>query len=287
MNEKDITKQIQEMRERAFPPLENFLPGETIREGDEVEEAEGAYLFRFDESLRPLVINIHGGGYVKGRSDRDRLYAAYVMRSAKVNVLDIDYPLAPENPFPAAMEMCYGIYKAVLAEPARFGCNGKVAIIGHSSGAVLALDVAFLAMERGLSEPYGIIADYPPVNMSEDPMDRLSEEEKQNERLVSRAETERLYSQLYAGNEDPANPYMSPIFMPKEKLQALPETMVVVGELDKLCGNAKAFSESAGCQFVSYPDTDHGFTTNRNGHWKEALDCHTAFLNKIFQKEKI
>lgn len=283
MDEKEIAKRIEELRAKPFPPLGTILPGESTAEGEEVEGLEGAYFFSVDDKLRPLAINLHGGGYVKGRTERDSLYSRYIMNNADVNVLDLDYPLAPEHPFPEAMEYCFNVYKEVLENPEKFGCDGRVALVGHSAGAVLSLDVTFLAEERGLKKPLGIILDYPPVNMKEDPMIRLSEEEKKDERIVARTETEQLYTQLYTVNDDPANPYISPLFMPKERLEALPETMIVVGQQDKLHDNAKAFSEKAGCQFVSYPETNHGFTTNRNGEWQKALDCHTDFLKKIFQ----
>ena len=52
----------------------------------------------------PMIINFHGGGYMKGRFDRDRIYCSHLSDSTGALVWDVDYSLAPEAPFPTAVE---------------------------------------------------------------------------------------------------------------------------------------------------------------------------------------
>ena len=57
----------------------------------------------------PLLINFHGGGFIKGRLDRDRRYCSYLLEHFDCIIWDVDYCLAPENPYPAALNECYGV----------------------------------------------------------------------------------------------------------------------------------------------------------------------------------
>lgn len=80
-----------------------------------VEVADGRKVHVFEE--RPehlpakvtLLLNFHGGGFIKGRTDRDRRYCCTLMEQLNCLVWDVDYCLAPEQAFPAAVEETYGI----------------------------------------------------------------------------------------------------------------------------------------------------------------------------------
>ena len=62
----------------------------------------------------PILLNFHGGGFLKGRTDRDRRYCCAVMEATNALVWDVDYSLAPEKPFPYAAEESYGIIQYVF-----------------------------------------------------------------------------------------------------------------------------------------------------------------------------
>ena len=61
-----------------------------------------------------LLLNFHGGGFLKGRTDRDRRYCCWVMEQLNCMVWDVDYSLAPEAPFPFAAEEAYEIVSMYL-----------------------------------------------------------------------------------------------------------------------------------------------------------------------------
>mgnify|MGYP000596436222 CR=1 FL=1 len=65
-----------------------------------------------------LLLNFHGGGFLKGRTDRDRRYCCWVMEQLNCMVWDVDYSLAPEAPFPFAAEEAYEIVSYVFEHAA-------------------------------------------------------------------------------------------------------------------------------------------------------------------------
>lgn len=80
-----------------------------------VEVADGRKVHLFEEcpehlsAKAALLLNFHGGGFIKGRTDRDRRYCCTLMEHLNCLVWDVDYCLAPEQAFPAAVEETYGI----------------------------------------------------------------------------------------------------------------------------------------------------------------------------------
>lgn len=82
-----------------------------------------------------LVLNFHGGGFIKGRTDRDRRYCCTIMEQLNVLVWDVDYCIAPEEPFPAAVEEAYGIAAYAFDHAEELGIDpDKIILAGHSAG---------------------------------------------------------------------------------------------------------------------------------------------------------
>lgn len=91
----------------------------------------------------PLLVFYHGGGFVTGGLDSHDGLCALLATRAGVRVLAVDYRLAPEHPFPAAVEDCLATYRHVLDNAAEFGTTPEsVAVGGDSAGGSLALTVA-------------------------------------------------------------------------------------------------------------------------------------------------
>lgn len=119
------------------------------REDRTVPGAEGplpARLYVPDEMLRDgdgLLVYVHGGGFVAGDLDSHDGLCATLAAEAGTRVLSIGYRLAPEHPFPAALEDCRTAFTHVATRPGEFGAApGRIAVGGDSAGASLALGVA-------------------------------------------------------------------------------------------------------------------------------------------------
>lgn len=108
----------------------------------------------------PLILYLHGGAYVMGSPHTHRAMLAWLTREAGLPACLPDYRLAPENPFPAALEDVLVAYRAMMDRP------GGVVIGGDSAGGGLALSLLAEILRSGLRKPLGVFAFSPLTDMS-------------------------------------------------------------------------------------------------------------------------
>jgi acetyl esterase len=110
----------------------------------------------------PLLVYFHGGGWVVGSIESHDRACALLACEAGVKVLSVEYRLAPENPFPAAADDALRAWKAVIAEPGRFGTEtGRIAVGGDSAGGNLAAVLCQDLRAEGLDQPALQLLIYP------------------------------------------------------------------------------------------------------------------------------
>lgn len=98
----------------------------------------------------PVVYGIHGGGFVLGSPDVDHDWNLLLCRELEVLVASVDYRLAPEHPFPAALEDCYAGLRALTDHAGALGIRAdRIALWGDSAGAGLAAALTLLCRDRG------------------------------------------------------------------------------------------------------------------------------------------
>ncbi|OLT21778.1 esterase [Pseudonocardia sp. CNS-139] len=136
-------------------------------EDTEVPGAEGPlparlYVPPAVPETRGLVVYFHGGGFVLGSLASTDPLCRLLAAQSGVRVLSVDYRLAPEHPYPAALDDAITAYRAVRADATSFGADPDlVAVGGDSAGANLALVVAHQQAVRGLPVPAFVLALYP------------------------------------------------------------------------------------------------------------------------------
>lgn len=208
----------------------------------------------------PVLLWFHGGGWVWGSLDtHDRILREYAAASGCA-VLGLDYSLAPESPFPVALEECAAALRFLAAEGARFGLDGtRVALGGDSAGANLAAATALLDAEaaspvplRGLLLAYGVF---------DHDLSTPSYREFAEGYGLTRDKM-RFYWDAYC--PDPVarlSPLASPI---RGELSRLPPTLLHVAELDVLASENNGFAErlrqsGVPLELEVFPGTVHGF----------------------------
>ena len=113
-----------------------------------------------------LLVYFHGGGFVAGGLDTHDGLCAALCSDARVRVLSVDYRLAPEHPFPAAVEDSVAAFADVAAHPELYGAvPGRIAVGGDSAGGSLALTVAHEATRAGGPSPAFVLAFFPVVDL--------------------------------------------------------------------------------------------------------------------------
>ncbi len=115
----------------------------------------------------PLLVFLHGGGMMYGDLDSHDGPCRLLAERAAVRVLALDYRLAPEHPFPAAVEDCWAAYEWVAQHAADLGADPeRLAVGGDSAGGYLSAVVAIRAAEAGVPCSFQMLV-YPITNMAE------------------------------------------------------------------------------------------------------------------------
>ena len=201
----------------------------------------------------PALLWIHGGGYLMGKAAMDDKLCRRFSDKLGVTVASVEYRLAPEHPYPAALEDCYAalawLFRLPAVDPAR------VAIGGASAGGGLAAALALLARDRGEFELALQLLTYPMLD------DRAVGKSgvRQNYRLWSE-HSNRFGWKSYLGAADPD------VAVPARRsdLSGLPAAWIGVGTLDLFYEEDLAYADrltAAGvpCDVEVVPGAFHGF----------------------------
>jgi epsilon-lactone hydrolase len=151
-----------------------------------------------------IVLYFHGGGYVFGSPEASlSLTAALVARTA-VAALSLDYRLAPENPFPAALNDALAGYRALLDSGIE---ASSIALVGDSAGGGIAVTTPLLARDAGLPLPAAVVAFSPILDRT---MTGASMDDKEGiDPLFTRASLQAT-KQMYLAGQDEEHEYLSP-----------------------------------------------------------------------------
>lgn len=170
----------------------------------------------------PALLWIHGGGYLIGHPGQDNELCRRFARRLGVTVASVDYRLAPEHAYPAALEDCYSALKWLVNLPSVD--PGRVAIGGASAGGGLAAQLALFARDRGEVTPAAQLLIYP---MLDDRTVDRRELDNPGLRLWNKSSNKFGWS-AYLGDADPA------VAVParREDLAGLPPAWIGVGTLD-------------------------------------------------------
>jgi acetyl esterase/lipase len=174
---------------------------------------------------RPLVLNIHGGGFVFGDLQLcDWLCSNVALRVGAV-VVSVDYRLAPRHRFPAAVEDSYAALVWAAEHAAGLGAGGPVGVMGESAGGNLSAVLCLLARDRGGPALSHQVLLYPATDMTaEHPATARTP-------FLSGPEME-AYRRHYLADADPGDPMASPLLASDHS--GLPPALIQVAEHDPL-----------------------------------------------------
>ena len=185
-----------------------------------------------------LILHIHGGAFFVGSLNTHRAFLSEVALRTQMQVLQVDYPLSPEHPYPEAIDALYDIYLTLLNQ----GVQTKDIILsGDSCGANLALALALKLKEEDRKLlPSGLVLMSPFLDLT-----LTSESLRYNQKHDALLSIEALETGIgyYVPQDlDPSLPQLSPIF---GDFKHLPPTLVQIGSKEILLDDAKRFSEKA------------------------------------------
>ena len=208
---------------------------------------------------RPILIDIHGGSYVLGFPEANDHRSRWLAKSLDAIVVSVDYRLAPEHPFPAALHDSYAVLKWINLNAESLGADvDRLAVMGDSAGGGIAASLAQFARDKGEFEISAQILIYPNVD-------------------------DRSYTSLDPECDKDTAPVFTPAFayyvgqdallgeMPKyafaareSELSDLPPAFIAVGDVDGLADQSIDYAQRLSRSGVAielhvYPGAYHGF----------------------------
>lgn len=234
-----------------------------------------------DANKPRVLINLHGGGFIlDSGSLLEGIPIAYL---TKTKVVSVYYRLAPENPFPAAVDDVVGVYKELL-KTYQPRCIG---IFGTSAGAILTGEVAIKLKQLGLPLPaalgmFSTLADFSRPSDSQQlfALNGFSGD-------ISPQTSDHPHDERYVGKTDPKDPVLSPLFA---DLHGLPPCLLVTSTRDLLLSNTSMFHlallrAGVNSQLIVFEALPHAFWYHfQLPETKEALQIMANFFDEKLGK---
>jgi len=182
-----------------------------------------------------VVLHFHGGGYCFGSAACSVDYAERLARAAGGRCLALEYRLAPEHPFPAALEDAVAAYRALLKNHA----PGEILISGESAGAGLAVATAMALRDAGDPLPAGIVALSPFVDCA---LKGEAIHRRNGEDPIVEIDTLAYMVSSYFQQSAPLDPLVSPVY---GDFRGLPPMLIQAGAKEVLAEEAQRLAERA------------------------------------------
>jgi acetyl esterase len=215
---------------------------------------------QLETTAGPLLFFMHGGGMMYGDLESHDAVCRFLAEQGDVRVLAVDYRLAPEHPYPAAVEDCWSAYQWVAEHAEKFGADpSRLAVGGDSAGGYLSAVIAIKAAEAGVPLKFQLLI-YPMTNCADS---------SESRRLFANGfyltkEFTDLADRSYLGADgDRRDPLVSVIFTEKIPENLAPAFVATAG-FDPLRDEGEAYARRLADSGVTiemkrYPGFIHGF----------------------------
>jgi len=217
---------------------------------------------RDGNGARPLIVNIHGGGFAFGDLRMSDWLCSSVAAKVGAVVVSVDYRLAPRHQFPAAVDDCYAALEWAADHAAELGAGRpddvvapSIGVMGESAGGNLSAVVCLLARDRNGPKISHQALLYPATDMTRtvSPSDRS---------LIISGPDMIAFRRMYVGDADPADPRLSPLLAADHT--GLPPALIQVAEHDPLRPDGVRYADAlraAGVpvRFTEYVGMPHGY----------------------------
>ncbi len=207
---------------RCLRLIEPLVPGPAAGTRTETFDADGVNAVRITAPQArddACVLHFHGGGYVIGGAALYRDFTWRVSAAARAPVVYFDYRLAPEHPFPAALDDAVTVYRWLIKriDPKR------IAVIGDSAGGGLVLGTLIRLRDEGLPLPAAAVLISPWTDLA-----LTGPSLQSNAAADPMLDAARIpeFADYYLAGADPRHPYISPLY---GDVSGLPPTLIQVG----------------------------------------------------------
>jgi len=224
-------------RERSGNPGDLFKPLYRVQQAAEtIDGIPGEWAVPPDPAVGRYILYLHGGYYYAGSISSHRSLVANIAVAARAKTLAIEYRLAPEHPFPAGLEDAVTAYRWMLAN---CGPNAQIIVAGDSAGGGLTLALLFVLRQRGIPLPAAGVCLCPWTDLActGETLDSNAAADTMLDPRITRKSVA-----YYAGDNDPRNPLISPLY---GEFKGLPPLLIQVGSKETLLADSTRLAERA------------------------------------------
>jgi acetyl esterase len=256
-------QQFRDMRARSRDMLNVAWPEPKLYRTFDVAGAAGpirARLYDDEDGARPTLIYFHGGGFTFGDLDSHDQLCRRLSKTGGFRVISVEYRLAPEAPFPAAVDDAWAALNDIIGRGGDLGVDrARVGVGGDSAGANLAIVTARRAAIEGAPLIRHQLLIYP-VTQS---VGSTPSREKFAEGYFLTKESMDWFDGHYLPKDiDRTDPRISPLLAPVPR--NLAPALIITAGFDPLLDEGRDYAAAltdAGveCRYVEYPDQIHGF----------------------------
>jgi acetyl esterase len=213
------------------------------------------YRTRSAAGPRPVLLWLHGGGFIGGSVIDIDHACSWLARLAGVTVVSLEYRLAPEHPYPAALHDTHDTLRWLADHGASLGGDGRVAAGGQSAGAALVAGACLLARDHHDPAVAYQVLCYPVLDFGQD-----TESARHFDGIFHSVRPGWPTDQYLAGQ--PVTPYAAPLRA--KSLAGLPPALIIGADRDPLRDDARAYAarlddDGVEVTHVEYADTMHAF----------------------------
>ncbi len=185
-----------------------------------------------------IILQLHGGGYIGAMRNAYRMFAGLYNEVSKgMSVLTIDYRVAPEHPYPAALEDAVAAYQWLLNQ-GYFGY--QIILAGDSAGGGLAMALCHYLNDHKMPLPCGIVAMSPWTDLLASGESYETNFEK--DPLFGNTRDSLIYNKDYVGDHDPMDSYISPLY---GDFRGFPPMLIQVGSYEMLLSDSVSVAAKA------------------------------------------
>lgn len=238
-----------------------------------------------DSDILPVIINIHGGGFVSGGLNNDDNRIVRLMKYLRCKVISIDYRLAPEHVFPAALEDCYAVLSYVYEHSETFGVDKeKIAVYGTSAGGCLAAGLCLYSRDQKGPDIVFQVLNYPTLDYMSNTGSAIQYFD--DNPLINGRGMSNVWG-LYLGGFNGTLPSYYAVPSLARDLSGLPPTYVIACEYDPLRDESIEYAKNlmtfaVQTQLVVIPGVPHGYDLIESELTEWSVQGIAIALNKHF-----
>jgi len=226
-----------------------------------------------------ILLYLHGGAFVLGSCDSHRKLVTQIARAGRIDAVLPEYRLAPEHPYPAGLQDCVGVYRALL----EYGYNpDNIVVAGDSAGGGLTMSLMLELRHTGVPLPGAAVLLSPFLDLT-----------SSGESVKTRADQEPWFDpddihsviHYYCPDKDLEDPLLSPVFA---NVAGLPPTLVQVGDDEILLSDSTRIAENMKAAGVDvelqvFPEMWHVFQlfVGKMPESRDAVDRIGEFLRRF------